>query len=141
MSPPPKRAGIDTCTVVADALLPISVSAHLRFSFKPIVKIAPIFICRGVRKARRRTVEFSPQLARQIQPVAVLPRVVGAAFSLRRFLRPYERLVLTFACKLVQDKLLRQTAADMQSHANPKTFEYTPSTAIRLWVVSGGNGR
>ena len=53
-----QRAGINTCTVVADGLLPISISAHLRFSFKP--------------------------LARQIQPVAVLPRVVGADFSLRR---------------------------------------------------------
>ncbi len=38
-----QRAGINTCTVVADGLLPIGVSAHLRFSFKPIVKIAPIF--------------------------------------------------------------------------------------------------
>jgi len=38
-----RRPGINTCTVVAGGLLPISVSAHLRFSFKPIVKIAPIF--------------------------------------------------------------------------------------------------
>jgi len=38
-----QRAGINTCTVVADGLSPIGVSAHLRFSFKPIVKIAPIF--------------------------------------------------------------------------------------------------
>jgi len=38
-----QRAGTNTCAVVADGLLPISVSAQLRFSFKPIVKIAPIF--------------------------------------------------------------------------------------------------
>ena len=38
-----QQAGINTSTVVADGLLPIGVSAHLRFSFKPIVKVAPIF--------------------------------------------------------------------------------------------------
>ena len=37
-----RRAGINPCTV-ADGLLPISVSAHLRFGFKTIVKIARIF--------------------------------------------------------------------------------------------------
>ncbi len=37
-----RRAGINTMYSAADGLLPISVSAHLRFSFKPIVKIAPI---------------------------------------------------------------------------------------------------
>jgi len=37
-----QRAGINTCTVVADGLLPIGVSTHLRFSFKPIVTIARV---------------------------------------------------------------------------------------------------
>ena len=38
-----QRAGINTFTVAADGLLPIRASTHLRFGFKPIVKIEPIF--------------------------------------------------------------------------------------------------
>lgn len=52
-----------------------------------------------------------------------------------------KRLVLTFACEFVQNKLLRQTAYNMQGHANSKSSEYMPGTATRIWVVSCGNGR
>jgi hypothetical protein len=50
-----QRAGINTCTVVAN---------------------------------RKHASDFSPQLARQIQPVAIFPRVVGAGFSLSIPLSP-----------------------------------------------------
>src|SRR5271157_5022071 len=57
------------------------------------------------------------------------------------FLLPHERLVLTFACKLVQDKLLHQTASNMQAHSDSKVLEYMLSIAVRTWVVREGNRR
>ena len=55
---------------------------------------------------------------------------------LRQSFNSFLWLVLTSAGKFVENKLLSQTAADMQSHANPKCSEYMPSTAIRFRVVS-----
>ena len=49
-------------------------------------------------------------------------------------------LVLTPACELAQDKLLGQTADNMQAHVNPKRFEYMPRSTIRTGVISGRNG-
>ena len=37
-----QRAGINTFTVAADGLLPIGAPLHLRFGFKPILKIEPV---------------------------------------------------------------------------------------------------
>jgi len=49
--------------------------------------------------------------------------------------------VLTSTCEFVQDKLLGQTAGNVQAHTNPKGSEYMLSITIGTWVVSGRNGR
>ena len=54
---------------------------------------------------------------------------------------PLRALVLPFACKFVQNKLLGQTTDDVQAHPNPKVPEYMSSIAIRTRVVRKGNGR
>src|ERR1019366_1523404 len=60
-------------------------------------------------------------------------------FFTQAFLLSHKRLVLTFACKLVQDKLLHQTASNMQAHSDSKVFEYMLRIAVRTWVVREGN--
>ncbi len=40
------------------------------------------------------------------------------------------KLVLTSTCEFAQDKLLRQTEDNVETHASPEICEYQPSTAI-----------
>src|SRR5260370_28996713 len=49
-------------------------------------------------------------------------------------------MVLMLAGEFIQNKFLGQTAGDMETHVNPKVFEYMPGGATRTGVVSGGNG-
>jgi hypothetical protein len=108
----------------------------LRFGFKPIVTIARISsVAQSVKLVGTLPNALRKLLDRcnQFHVLSVLLFHSGVSPS-------HMRLVLTFACKLVQDKFLRQTAPDMQSHANPKTPEYMPGTAIRIWVVGVRNG-
>ena len=50
-------------------------------------------------------------------------------------------LVVASAGEFAQDKLLHQTANNMQAHSDSKASEYMLSITIRTWVVREGNGR
>jgi len=41
--------------------------------------------------------------------------------------------VLTLACEFGQDKLLGQTAGNMESHISPESFENKSRAVIRIW--------
>src|SRR5882762_2635331 len=49
-------------------------------------------------------------------------------------------LLVLMLCEFAQNKFLGQTADDMETHVNPKIFEYMPGSATRTGVVSGGDG-
>ena len=75
----------------------------------------------------------SPGHAHRNRPVSPSPTCRHENFfrDARHFFKPARpRLVLAPACELAQNKLLSQTADHMETHVNPKCFEYVPGSTI-----------
>ena len=118
-----QRAGLNPCIVGADGLLPISAGAYLRFSFKPIVKIVPTF---SIAEFVKLEGTLPNSLLNLLDIFSQLPFCHALWVPLLHSGLPpsHERLVLTFACESVQNKLLGQTAGDVQTDVNPESSEH-----------------
>ena len=133
-----RRAGINTFQWRSIADSRLTFTSHFRLGFEPIVKIAPIFSVAEFVKLVGTLLNFLFSCSTDSASCRSSTRCGYRFFT---FLLPYERLVLTFACKLVEDELLRQTSNNMQAHSDSKVLEYVLSIAVRTWVVREGNRR
>ena len=81
-----RRAGINKFQWWSIADSRLTFTSHFRLGFEPIVKIAPIFSVAEFVKFVGTLLNFLFKLLDRFSQCAVVPRVVGAAFSLSSFL-------------------------------------------------------